>query len=324
MKTKMTYGNAIREAILKKMREDPTVITFGEDVVSGGVFAITKGMQEEFGALRVRDTSISESGFCGAAVGAAATGLRPVTEFMFSDFLSVAMDPVFNQAAKMRYMFGGKLSLPIVFRGPSGGGSSSAAQHSQCMEGFLAHMPGLKVVAPSTPQEAYSLLVAAIEDNDPVFYLEHKMLYAYADEVDLDAETPKVGKGRIVREGTDLTILTYSKQVFDAMEAAETLAKDGISAEVIDLRWIFPLDFELITKSVCKTRQVIVFTEENRTGGFGAELSARISEELFDELDGPVVRIGALDTPIPYSPVLENYCLPCAADVVCEARKMLL
>lgn len=324
MKTTMTFGDAIREAIVKKMREDPSVIIFGEDVgASGGTYGVSRGMQEEFGFLRVRDTPISEAGFTGAAVGAAATGLRPISEFMMLDFVGVAMDQVYNQAAKMRYMFGGKLSLPIVYRAASGGGTSSAAQHSQSMEAWLTHVPGLKVVMPATPQDAYGLMLTAIEDNDPVFFIEHKMLYATTGEVDLDAGPIPLGKGRVAREGNDITIITYSKEVFDALEAAEALEKEGISCEVIDIRSLFPLDFDLIAESVSKTHKVIIYTEEARRGGYGGEISAEIAEELFDELDSPVVRIGALDTPIPYAPILEQYCLPCAKDIISAAKKMV-
>ncbi|MBQ3379865.1 MAG: alpha-ketoacid dehydrogenase subunit beta [Clostridia bacterium] len=324
MKTTMTFGAATREAIIKCMREDKSVIIFGEDVgVTGGTYGVSRGLQEEFGFLRVRDTPVSESGFCGAAVGAAATGLRPIAELMMIDFIGVAMDQIFNQAAKMRYMFGGKLSLPIVFRAASGGGTSSAAQHSQTLEAWLTHVPGLKVIAPSNPQDAYGMMITAIRDNDPVFVMEHKLLYSKQGEVNLDAPPVPLGKGRVAREGGDVSIITYSKQVTDALDAAKTLAAEGISAEVIDLRSLFPLDFDLITESIKKTGRAVVFTEENKRGGYGGEISAQIGEELFDWLDAPVVRIGALNTPVPYSPVLEKYYLPCAADIVSAVKKMM-
>lgn len=320
--SKLSCSEALGEAIKIRMREDPNVIIFGEDVaVMGGTYGVSKGMLEEFGPQRVRDTPISESAFVGAAVGAAATGLRPIAELMMCDFLTVCMDQLVNQAAKMRYMFGGNTSVPAVIRMAAGVGSSGAAQHSQSLEAWVTHVPGLKVVYPSNAQDALGLMLSAIDDDNPVIFFEHKQLYARKGEVSSFDPIP-LGKGRIVREGSDVSIITYAKQVYDGLAAADILAKEGIRAEVVDLRTLYPLDKELIAQTVSKTHRAIVITEENRRGGFGGELSAMISEELFDELDAPVARIGALNTPAPYAPRQEAYYLPNEADIVNAARKM--
>jgi len=320
--SKLSFSQALGEAMKIRMREDPTVVTFGEDVaIMGGSYAVTEGFLEEFGPERVRDTPISESAFIGCAVGAAATGLRPIAEIMFDDFLTVCMDQLVNQAAKMRYMFGGKSSVPMVVRMAAGAGGSGAAQHSQSLEAWFTHVPGLKVVYPSTPQDALGLMLSAIDDDNPVLFFEHKMLYARKGEITSYDPIP-LGKGRIAREGSDVSIITYGKMVEDAEEAAEILAKEGIQAEVIDLRTLFPLDKELIAQTVSKTHRAIVLSEENRRGGYAGEISAMISEELFDELDAPVARIGALNTPAPYAPQQERYYLPNAADIVKAAKNM--
>ena len=317
----MTYAEAIREAIRKRMHEDPTIVLFGEDNgPHGGAYGVLKGLHAEFGQDRVRDTPISESAFIGCAVGAAASGLRPIPELMMSDFLTVAMDQVVNQAAKMRYMFGGKITLPLVIRAGTGGGRSAAGQHSQSPEAWLTHVPGLKVVFPSNPQDAYGLMLSAIDDDNPVVFFESKLMYASCKGEVTNFDPIPLGKGRIAREGKDLTIITYGKQVLDAMEAAETLAKEGIEAEVIDLRTLYPLDKDIIRESVAKTHRVIVLTEENKRGGYGGEISAMIAEEYFDELDAPIARIGALNTPVPFAYQLEQYYLPNAQDVVNAAK----
>ncbi len=321
MKT-MTYAEGIREGMSIRMREDPTVVLFGEDVGAfGGCFGVSMGMFDEFGPERVRDTPISEGVIIGCAVGSAATGLRPIAELMFCDFLTVGMDQLVNQAAKMRYMFGGKISMPMVVRLPAGAGTGAAAQHSQSLEAWLTHVPGLKVVYPSCAEDALGLMLTAIDDDNPVMYLENKLLLGVKSEVNSFDPIP-LGKGKICRPGDNLTIVTYSKQVYDAMEAAETLAADGINAEVIDLRSLYPLDKELIAESVKKTHHVMVVTEEVKRGGYGGEISAMISEELFEYLDAPVVRIGALNTPVPFAPVLEQYYMPNAQDIVAGAKKM--
>lgn len=318
----MSYSEALGEAMKIRMRKDPNVILFGEDVgVMEGTYGVSKGMLDEFGPLRVRDTPISESGFVGAAVGAAATGLRPIAEIMMADFLTVCMDPLVNQAAKLRYMFGGNISVPMVLRMASGTGSSGAAQHSQSLEAWVTHIPGLKVVFPATPQDALGLMLSAIDDDNPVVFFEHKSLYARKGEV-ASLDPIPLGQGKVVREGSDVSIITYALQLYDALEAADTLEKDGIHAEVIDLRSLYPLDKGLIAQTVSKTHRAVVITEENRRGGYGGEISAMISEELFDALDAPVARLGALNTPAPYAPNQERYYLPNAVDIVNAVKKM--
>ena len=318
----MSYAEGIREGMSIRMREDPNVVLFGEDVGAfGGCFGVSAGMFNEFGAERVRDTPISEGAIIGCAVGAAATGLRPIAELMFCDFLTVGMDQLVNQAAKMRYMFGGKISMPMVVRLPAGAGSGAAAQHSQSLEAWCTHIPGLKVVYPSTAQDALGLMLSAIDDDNPVVFFEGKLLYGMKTEVTSLDPIP-IGKGKIVREGNDVTVLTYGRQVFDALKAADILAKDGIDMEVIDLRSLYPLDKELIGQSIEKTNKAIVLTEEVKRGGYGGEISAIIGEEFFDFLDAPVARIGALNTPVPFAPVLEQYYMPNEMDVVAAAKKM--
>ena len=318
----MTYGEAIREAMSIRMREDPTVVLFGEDVGAfGGCFGVSAGMFDEFGPARVRDTPISEGAIIGCAVGSAATGLRPIAELMFNDFLTVGMDQLVNQAAKMRYMFGGNISLPMVVRLPAGAGTGGAAQHSQSLEAWLTHVPGLKVVYPSNAQDALGLMLTSIDDDNPVMFFENKTLYGVKSEVTSFDPIP-LGKGRIALEGEDLTIVTYGRQVYTALNAAKELAADGIKAEVIDIRTLFPLDKDIIHESLEKTNKVIVITEETKRGGYGGEISATIGEEMFDLLDAPVARLGALDTPVPFAPNLEQYYMPNERDIVVAAKKM--
>lgn len=321
---KMTYGQGIKEGMRIKMLEDPDVFIFGEDVGAfGGCFGVTSGMFDEFGDRRVRDTPISEGAIIGAAVGSAAAGLKPIAELMFVDFLTVGMDQLVNQAAKMRYMFGGKIKLPMVVRLPSGGGVSAAAQHSQSLESWLTHVPGLKVIYPSNPQDAIGMMISAIEDENPVMYLEHKALYAMTGEVEDKVDAIPLGKASIKKEGSDVTIITYGKQVYDSLKAAEILEKEGMDVEVIDLRSLFPLDKEAIKTSIEKTGKVVIVTEENKRGGFGGEIAAIIAEEYFFNLDAPVARVGALNCPIPFNPGLEDYVLPNEKDIV-QAVKGLL
>ena len=322
MSKMMTYGEAIREAMSIRMREDPTVVLFGEDVGAfGGCFGVSAGMFDEFGPERVRDTPISEGAIIGCAVGSAATGLRPIAELMFNDFLTVGMDQLVNQAAKMRYMFGGNISLPMVVRLPAGAGTGGAAQHCQSLEAWLTHVPGLKVVYPSNAQDALGLMLTSIDDDNPVMFFENKTLYGVKSEVTSFDPIP-LGKGRIALEGEDLTIVTYGRQVFTALNAAKELAADGIKAEVIDIRTLFPLDKDIIHESLEKTNKVIVITEETKRGGYGGEISATIGEEMFDLLDAPVARLGALDTPVPFAPNLEQYYMPNERDIVVAAKKM--
>ena len=317
---KMSYAEAIREGMSIRMREDPNVLLFGEDVGAfGGCFGVTAGMFDEFGDKRVRDTPISEGAIIGAAVGSAATGLRPIAELMFCDFLTVGMDQLVNQAAKMRDMFGGKISMPMVVRLPGGAGVSAAAQHSQSLEAWVTHVPGLKVVYPSTPQDALGLMLSSIDDENPVMFVEHKAMYTMKGDVDSFEPIP-LGKGDIKRSGEDVTIIATGKMVHEALAAAKILEEDGISAEVLDPRTLYPLDKELIAQSLGKTHKAVIVTEENRRGGYGGEISAIIAEEMFDLLDCPIVRIGALDTPVPFAPVLEQAYLPNAQDIVKAVR----
>ena len=317
---KMSYAEAIREGMSIRMREDPNVLLFGEDVGAfGGCFGVTAGMFDEFGDKRVRDTPISEGAIIGAAVGSAATGLRPIAELMFCDFLTVGMDQLVNQAAKMRYMFGGKISMPMVVRLPGGAGVSAAAQHSQSLEAWVTHVPGLKVVYPSTPQDALGLMLSSIDDENPVMFVEHKAMYTMKGDVDSFEPIP-LGKGDIKRSGEDVTIIATGKMVHEALAAAKILEEDGVSAEVLDPRTLYPLDKELIAQSLGKTHKAVIVTEENRRGGYGGEISAIIAEEMFDLLDCPIVHIGALDTPVPFAPVLEQAYLPNAQDIVKAVR----
>ncbi len=323
MKT-MTYGEAIREGMRIKMEQDPNVFIMGEDVGAfGGCFGVTAGLYDTFGEDRVRDTPISEGVIIGCAVGAASTGLRPIAELMFIDFLTVGMDQLVNQAAKMRYMFGGKINVPMVVRLPGGAGVQAAAQHSQSLEGWLTNIPGLKVVYPSTPQDALGLMLSAVEDDNPVMYVEHKAMYAMAGEVTDITKSIPLGVADIKREGKDLTIVATGKMVHEALSAAEVLEAEGISVEIIDPRTLFPLDRKTIFESIQKTHRVVIATEEHKKGGFGGTLSAIISEEIFDELDGPVVRVGALNTPIPFSPTLEDYVIPNQVDIIRAVKELL-
>ena len=318
---KMSYAEAIREGMSIRMREDPNVLLFGEDVGAfGGCFGVTAGMFNEFGDKRVRDTPISEGAIIGAAVGSAATGRRPIAALMFCDFLTVGMDQLVNQAAKMRYMFGGKISMPMVVRLPGGAGVSAAAQHSQSLEAWVTHVPGLKVVYPSTPQDALGLMLSAIDDDNPVMYVEHKAMYTLKGEVNSFDPIP-LGKGDIKHAGDDVTVIATGKMVHEALAAAKALGDEGISVEVLDPRSLYPLDKDLIAQSLSKTHKAVIVTEENRRGGYGGEISAIIAEEMFDYLDAPVIRLGALDTPVPFAPVLEQAYLPNAQDIIKAVRE---
>ncbi len=322
--SQMSVSHAIREGLREEMRRDPSVVVIGEDLgVMGNPFGITLGFLDEFGPKRVIETPIAESGFTGMAVGAAMRGLRPVVELMYNDFITVALDPVMNQAAKMRYMTGGQVCIPMVLRAPMGAGRRNAGQHSQCLEALFTHIPGLKVVCPSSAADAKALIKSAIRDDDPVIFLEHKLLYATKGEVPETDEVIPLGQAAVKREGKDLTILTWSRQVFFALDAAKQLAEAGIDVEVIDLRTLVPLDWETIRQSVCKTHNVMVVEEGVKRGGIGAELSAQITEELFDELDAPVERVAGLNVVSPFSPPLEDAVFPHVDNIVACAKKML-
>lgn len=318
-----TYMQALNDAMREEMERDPNVLIIGEDVGQfGGCFGVTKGLYDQFGERRVRDTPITESAIVGAATGAAAAGLRPVCELMFVDFIGVSMDQLFNQAAKMRYMFGGKTTIPMVLRAPQGGGISAAAQHSQSLESWFMHIPGLKVAMPATPEDAYGLLISAIRDDNPVVFLEHKMLYGVEGEVPENAGPIPFGKAKIHREGTDVTIVALSKMVYSALEAAETLAAKGISAEVIDPRTVSPLDMDSILASVKKTHSLVIAHEAVKIAGAGAEIAAQVAEEAIDYLDAPIMRVGAPFVPVPFSPPLEEAFLPSAEDIVAAVEKI--
>lgn len=319
----MRYTQAVNCALRDSMREDPSVVVLGEDVAAaGGSFKATRGLLEEFGAERVRDTPISEATIVAAAVGAAMSGLRPVVEIMFMDFITLAMDALVNQAAKARFMFGGRCSVPMVLRTPHGAGLGAGPQHSQCLEVWLAHVPGLKVVCPSNPADAYALLRAAIADPDPVVFVEHKALYAKKGEVDTGAVV-EIGEARVARTGGDVTIVTYGATVHTALAAAEELARDNLEAEVIDLRSIQPWDAATVFASVARTHRAVIVHEAVRSFGVGAEIAARIAEDAFDELDAPVVRVGAPFMPVPFSGSLENAYLVNAAGIIAAVRKTL-
>lgn len=309
----------------EEMERDPAVFVLGEDIArQGGIFGQFKGLPDQFGTERVIDTPISETAIVGAGLGAAMTGCRPVIDMHFADFLGVAMDEVFNQIAKVRYMFGGQTAVPLVLRAPDGLVRSAAAQHSQSIEAWFMHIPGLKVVIPSNPEDAKGLLKAAIRDENPVLYFENKDLFRQSGPVpDGDYLTP-IGKARLCREGTDLTIVTYSIMVGKAMAAAEQLAERGISAEVIDLRTIAPLDREAILASVRKTRRLVVVHEAPKIGGVGAEVAALVAEEAIEHLDGPILRLGLKHVPVPFSPPMERFVVPQVEDIVDAAVSLVV
>ena len=318
----ITYREAINQALREEMEKDNSVILIGEDIgLFGGAMAITKGLYEKFGEERVIDTPISESIIIGGALGMALTGLRPVAEIMFIDFTLVCMDQIINQVAKVRYMLGGQVEIPLVIRTQGGGGKGYAAQHSQSLEVLFAHIPGLKVVMPSTPQDAKGLLKSAIRDNNPVLFIEHKVLYNEKGEVPGEEYTIPIGLAKIVREGKDITIAAHSRMVLFAQQAAETLSKEGISCEVIDLRTLSPLDTETIITSVKKTHSLITVEEGHRSFGIGAEISSRVTELAFDYLDAPPLRIGAGEAPIPFNEKLEKKILPQPDQIVEAVRR---
>lgn len=319
----IAYRDAICEALDEEMQRDDKVLLLGEDVAFiGGNFKTSVGLYEKYGDLRVKDTPISEQGFVGMGVGMALTGLRPVIELMFSDFLLVAADQVINQAAKIRYMSGGQASVPMVIRTPIGAGRSSAAQHSQSMQAMVSHFPGLKVVVPSTAQEAKGLLKTAIRDNDPVIFFEHKMEYSNKYMIDDVVEPIPFGKANIVREGTDLTIVATSSQVMKSLSAAEKLEKDGISVEVIDLRTIIPLDKDAIIQSVKKTGKLLVVDEAYEFCGIGAEIGATVMDDVFYDLDAPIGRVATPNVSLPFSPALEFPIIPSVDKIYAKAKSM--
>lgn len=321
----MSYAEAIRDALDIALTNDERVILMGEDIgVYGGAFQVTGDLVHKHGENRVIDTPISELGGAGVAVGAAATGLRPIFEFQFSDFAMLAMEQICNQAAKMRYMLGGNVSVPLVMRFPAGSGTGAAAQHSQSLEAWLAHVPGLKVIQPATPYDVKGMLLAAIEDPDPVMIFEHKVLYKTKGMVPTGHYTVPIGKAEVRREGSDVTIVATSLMVHKSLEAAKQLEEAGISAEVIDLKTIRPIDKETVFKSVRKTSRLVCVYEGVKTLGIGAEISAMVAEsDAFDYLDAPILRLGGAESPIPYNPDLERAAVPQIDDIVLGVSQLV-
>jgi pyruvate/2-oxoglutarate/acetoin dehydrogenase E1 component len=324
MQRELTYREALNEALHEEMARDERVFILGEDVGNyGGPFQITRGLYERYGEKRVKDTPISEAGFTSIAVGAAITGLRPVIEILYVDFAALAMDQVANQAAKVRYMFGGKASASLVLRAQGGGGRGNAAQHSQCLEMWFVHTPGLYVLQPSTPYDAKGLLKSAIRNDNPVIFLEHKLLYGEKGPVPVEEYLVPIGKADIKRPGGHVTILAHSRMVLFALTAAEKLAQEGIEAEVIDPRSLKPLDVGTIVTSVKKTGRLVVVSEGVRTGGFASEVAAILQEQAYDYLDAPIQRVTTEDVPIPYAGVLELEALPKEEDIIRTVHEVL-
>jgi len=332
----LTFRDAINEALGQEMERDPRVVLMGEDVAGGatlpgferedawgGVLSVTKGLVQRFGRERVLDTPISESAFIGAAVGAAATGLRPVAELMFVDFFGVCMDQIFNQGAKLRYMFGGKAAVPLVIRTMIGAGFRAAGQHSGCHYSVFTHMPGLKCVVPSTPADAKGLLAAAIRDDDPIMFFEHKLLYDLQGEVPRGEHVVELGRADVKRPGDRVTVVAIGRMVHLSLEAAETMAGEGVEVEVVDPRTVSPLDEETILSSVRKTRRLVVVDEDNPRCSLAADLVALVATRAFDDLDAPPQTVTAPHTPVPFSPPLEDFYVPTPARIVSAIRATL-
>ncbi|MCS6907047.1 MAG: alpha-ketoacid dehydrogenase subunit beta [Anaerolineales bacterium] len=321
---RITYREAISKALWEEMERDPSVFILGEEVgVWGGTYAVTRGFYDHFGPKRVLDTPIAEATIVGAAIGAALTGLRPVAELMTINFAFAAMDHIVNQAAKLRYMFGGQFTLPLVIRTVSGGGRQLAATHSQTPDVVFAHFPGLKVVAPGTPEDAKGLLKAAIRSNDPILFIEHATLYPVRGEVPDEEYLIPIGKSKVQRPGRDVTIVTYSKMLELSMKAAEQLAEEGIEVEIVDLRSLRPLDIEPVIQSFKKTNRAVIVEEGWRSYGVGAEVAARLYEEAFDYVDAPIRRIAQKETPLPYNRTLEQMALPQVEEIVRAVKEVL-
>ena len=324
VETEMFYAEALNDALRIEMLRDARVIVLGEDIAEhGGAFQVTANLLAEFGPTRILQTPISEIGLVGTAVGAALTGMRPVAELMYIDFSGLAIDQIVNQAAQNRFMFGGQARVPLVVRTQGGSGRGNGAQHSKSLEAWFTHVAGLKVVMPSTPADAKGLLASAIRDDDPIMFIEHKLLYRTKGLVPTGEYLVPLGKADIKREGTDVTIVTWSREVLFSLEAAATLADEGISAEVVDLRSLVPLDKDAIVSSVRKTRRCLVVHEAIKRGGYGGEIAAMVAEEAFDDLDAPPRRLAGLETPIPYAQPLELGVVPQSADIVTAARELV-
>ena len=322
--TEVRFGQAINRALIDAMTQDSSVVLFGEDVAeAGGPFGVTRGLLKKFGGERVRDTPISEAAIVGAAVGAAMTGLRPVVEVMFMDFVTLTMDALVNQAAKARFMFGGQVSVPMVVRMPHGGGINAGPQHSQCLEAWLTHVPGLKVVCPSNVADAYALMRAAIDDDDPVIVIENKALYATKGDLPEPPPPVAIGKARTARTGKDISIVTYGAMVAVSLAAADMLAEDGVDAEVVDLRSLQPWDEAAVLESLARTHRLVVCHEAVEAFGVGAEIVARLADIGFDELDGPLVRVGAPFMPPPFAKSLEDWYRPDAGRIVAAVKRAI-
>ena len=334
MARKISMKQAINEALDQEMARDPSVIVMGEDIVGGaggngerdawgGVLGVTKGLYAKHGD-RLLDTPLSESAYIGAAIGAAACGMRPVAELMFVDFMGVCFDQIFNQAAKFKYMFGGKAETPVVIRAMCGAGFRAAAQHSQMLTPLFTHIPGLKVVVPSTPYDTKGLLIQSIRDNDPVIFLEHKNLYGFEGEVPEQSYAIPFGEANVVRDGKTVSIVTYGLMVHRALDAAATLAKEGIEAEVIDLRTLSPLDIDTVLESVGKTGRLVCVDEANPRCSIAADVSAQVAQQAFRSLKGPIEMVTAPHTPVPFSPVLEDLYIPSAAQIAAAAKRTMV
>lgn len=320
----ITFSEAIREALREEMKRDETVFLMGEDIGRfGGVFGVTKGLIDEFGEERVRDTPISETALVGGAVGASMTGTRPVVEIMFADFLAICMDELHHKAGKWRYSHGGQFKLPLVIRTAMGHVFGAGPEHSECPEAFYLHSPGLKIAVPSTSYDAKGLLKTAIREDNPVLFFEHKLLYNTKGLVPEEEYVIPFGKADIKRNGSDITLVTYSFMTHEALKASEILSKEGIEAEVIDLRTLSPMDRETVVESVKKTNRVIMVEEGNLTGGVGAEITAWIMEEAFDYLDAPIKRVASKDVPIPFNPLLERFVIPSVGDILQAIKEVV-
>ncbi len=320
----ITFREAIREALIEEMHRDPSVILLGESIgIRGGSYQVAKGLVDIFKQERVIDMPISESGFIGAAVGAALLGTRPVADLQFNDFLPIALDHIANDAAKMRYMYGGKAKVPMVIRTFFGAGTSTGCSHSQSLEAWVVHCPGLKVVMPSTPADAKGLLKTAIRDDDPVIFFEHRLLYATKGNVPDEEYLIPLGQADVKRAGRDVTVVATATMVQKALEAAEDLSKEGIEIEVVDPRSLLPLDYETLIGSVKKTGRLLIAHEASKTGGIGGEIAAIAAKEAFGYLDAPIERVCAPDVPVPFSPPLEQFYIPKKEDIVNTARKMM-
>ena len=320
----ITIREALNEALAQEMRRDESVFCMGEDIaIYGGAYGVTRDLLQEFGKERVRDTAISEAAIIGAGIGAAMTGMRPVAELMYVDFTGIAMDQIYNQASKIRYMFGGKVTVPLVIRTQGGTGKQIAAQHSSSLEAWFMHIPGLKTIMPSTPYDAKGLLLSAIRDDNPVMFIEHKSMYNEKGHCPEEDFTVPIGKAVVRREGKDATVVSWSRMMVHAMNAAETLAAEGIDCEVIDLRTISPWDSAAVAESLAKTNRLIVAEEGTKQGGVGAEIAATMLDVAFDDLDAPVERVAGADVPIPASVTLETAAVP-GADEICAAVRRSL